>query len=482
MTTRGEATPERALTVEQVRELIAAGREQPQVNHILHGFPSVRMWPDDPVVAEQAAEEIDDWYADDTGPTDGYIGFPYCVATDPERCGYCLFPSEVFRRSSDSVDYLDLVRAERPIWRHRAGRLTSVFVGGGTPNLLRSDQLEQLRATIDERFPEVDRDTVVTVEGIPQLFSEGKVAALAAIGVQRISMGAQQMDAELLAMSGRRETPEHIVSAVESAARHGMACNVDLIFGWPRQTIDSMVDGLDRLARTGVDHITHYEMNVGGPSDFALHHRHEMPDPETLRAMYLAGVEVLVGHGYRQLTTHDFVRDPTDGSDWLYQESWGSTHRRTVLAAGFAGITELYRPDMGAGFVAVNHRSLPTYRDAVGRGEPPVERWFRRSAEDVRLTALFRCLQGLEVDRRDYLDSFGTDVVDDQRALWDVLGDEGWAEVDTDRVRLGGLGAYYVPRIQSIIATHRTRELRAALRATGTTVPTASDVRLTPRR
>ena len=468
--------------VDDARRFLSARRELPQVNHILHGFPSVRMWPEASARVEAVREEVDDWYGDGPGPHDGYIGFPFCVATEPDRCGYCLFPSESFRRSSESSEYLELVRREQPIWRHDIGTPTSIFVGGGTPNLIRSDQLLELRQTIEARFGTTRDATVVTVEGIPQLFSDAKVAALAAFGVDRISMGAQQMDADLLAMSGRQETPAHIFAAIESARIHGLECNVDLIFGWPRQSIDSMVSGLEQLTATGVGHITHYEMNVGGPSDFALHRRHEMPGPETLRTMYRTAVELLTARGYRQLTTHDFVRVAGGPDDWQYRESWGTTARRSVVAAGFAGMSELYRPDMGAGWVTMNHRSLDRYRDAVDRGEPPIERWFRRSAEDVRLTALFRRLQGLEVDRGDYRRTFGSDVVDDHAPVWEVLAEEGWVDVDDHAVRLVGLGGYYVPLIQTLLARRRTQELQELLRSAPVQDEPGSLVELTRRR
>ena len=66
----------------------------------------------------------------------------------------------------------------------------------------------------------------------------------------------------------------------------GLECNVDLIFGWPHPTAERLARELELLLKTGIRHVTHYELNVGGQSDFALNHRHELPSEDENLEMY----------------------------------------------------------------------------------------------------------------------------------------------------------------------------------------------------
>src|SRR5947199_3476880 len=101
-------------------------------------------------------------------------------------------------------------------------------------------------AAVRKVFPRFKPNAVVTLEGIPQLFTREKLLRMKEGGVNRISMGAQQLNDELNKLSGRRQKPQHMLQAIEWCQELGLKCNVDLIFGWPRQTRELMVEGLEQ--------------------------------------------------------------------------------------------------------------------------------------------------------------------------------------------------------------------------------------------
>ena len=127
---------------------------------------------------------------------------------------------------------------------------------------------------------DIPSDIEITLEGIPQTFSHDKLLAMKQCGMNRISMGVQQLDEELIKASGRRQRPDQVFRTLESCAQLGLPISVDLIFGWPNQTIEQMARDLEAVAATGVGHITHYELNVAGRTDFARNRRGELPSQE----------------------------------------------------------------------------------------------------------------------------------------------------------------------------------------------------------
>lgn len=433
-----------------------------QVNRILHGFPSPRFWqPDALSVPEVLAGRTE--FQPDRPPLQLYIGVPFCIRTDPDRCGYCLFPVEVFEGAHQLDTYLDHLELEGELFRPTFGEveLDSIYIGGGTPNLMRAEQCSRMIDIIIGLFPDLAPSTSLTLEGIPQLFTRAKLLHMRELGVNRISMGVQQVNTELNRLSGRRQTTKHVLDAVSWCRELELQCNVDLIFGWPQQTIDTMLRDLEQIVALGVDHIAHYELNIGGPSDFSLNRRSELPSPELTREMYRIARDFLTSHGYRQLTAYDFQRTD-EGDRFVYEECGRTFERRETWGWGFAAITDAIREPDGVSCTYVNHRKVEEYYNAVRAGEYPMERGFVRSAGDHRMHALFRCLQGMSVDRRSYQSFFGVDVVDEFDEVWTALVDRGWAEIAPDEIVIRGDGVYHIPLIQEVLSRGRVDELCSA--------------------
>lgn len=447
-----------AMPAQSAREFVEYHELRPAVNRILHGFPSPRFWQ---AGAVSAADVLANRAAH---PPNGealqlYVGVPFCIRTEPDRCGYCLFPVEIFEGAHQLDVYLDHLEREGALYAPlvAGSELASIYIGGGTPNLLRTPQAARMLDLIHGMFPGLTKDTSLTFEGIPQLFNHEKLSGLAAAGVTRISMGVQQVNTELNQLSGRRQTSEHVLNAIGSCQELGLECNVDLIFGWPLQTIDTMLSDLAHIVESGVDHIAHYELNIGGPSDFSLNRRHELPSPQVTREMYRTARDFLVSNGYRQLTAYDFQKETDE--QFVYEECSRSFERRETWGWGFAGVTDVFRESDGASCTYVNHRSVPAYYDDVQAGTHPVERGYVRSDQDRRLHALFRNLQGMSVDRIGYRSAFGLDVVDEFAECWDAIVDRGWAQITPDEIQLLGDGVYHTPLIQALLSRNRIDEL-----------------------
>lgn len=448
-----------------VNDHIDSHLDKRQVNKVQHGFPSPRYWTERSVpVADIAEDRRRIRQAGRSTPLNLYVGVPYCIKTNPGKCGYCLFPVEEFQGNEALETYFDYLRREAAMYEGAfdGATLGGAYFGGGTSNLYKEPMYARLMDLVRDLFPTIAPDADLTLEGIPQLFSRAKIEAIRDAGMNRISMGVQQINERLNKLSGRRQTLKHTVQSLEWAREFGLAANLDLIFGWPQQTVRTMVEDLEQVVSWGVHDITHYELNVGGPTDFALNRFHELPSPLSNLEMYRESRDLLKSHGYEQLTAYNF-RKPGDPVGRDYEE--GVAPRLDNLDSvglGYAAITffgDTVLED-GRSWSFINQRDLGRYKEMIDNGEFPVEQGFGHARRDWRLAMLFRNLLGLSVSRAEYREAFGLDVYEEHRTIWDALGERELVEVTPEAITLVDDGPFYTPMIQALLAEERYRELR----------------------
>lgn len=190
-----------------------------------------------------------------------YIHIPFCS----QKCHYCDFYSLVDTRDRQAAFVDRLTRELEGVAPWFAGTpLRTVFVGGGTPSLLRIDLWERVLGLLHRRF---DMRAIAagegefTVECNPETASEGLMDVLAAGGVNRVSIGAQSFEARHLQTLERRHDPENVARAVEAARRAGIARqSVDLIFGVPGQTLGEWARDAERAVALGTTHLSCYAL------------------------------------------------------------------------------------------------------------------------------------------------------------------------------------------------------------------------------
>ncbi|MGH8905784.1 MAG: coproporphyrinogen-III oxidase family protein [Egibacteraceae bacterium] len=439
-----------------------------QVNKVQHGFPSPRFWTETEVPAEQILEDREKVRSmGQSSATYLYIGVPYCLKTDPGKCGYCLFPVEDFVGNAELEAYFSYVKREAAMYREglRGQTLAGVYFGGGTSNLYKAPMYLELMELVHVLFPTVPPEADITLEGIPQLFTRDKIAKIKESGMNRISMGVQQINERLNSLSGRRQTTKHVVHTLEWAREYGLACNVDLIFGWPQQTVSTMVKDLETVISWGVCDITHYELNVGGPTDFALNRYHELPSTLRNLEMYRVACDLLKSHGYEQLTSYNW-RKPGDEAGRPFIETATQDFDRTdIMGVGYAAITFFGNVALedGRAWSFMNWRNLQEYKTAIDQGRFPIERGFCHEREDLQMLLIFRSIFGLRLNRGLYRSAFGVDVYDQFDAVWDALEEWGFVDVTPEEICVKGDGGFYTPLIQTLLAEKRYRELRQRL-------------------
>ena len=457
----------------EIEKLLEKNMKRHLSNKVLHAHPSPALWrPQFDEVTTHAKLTTNEG---SRTKVNMYAGIPYCLPTNPPHCGFCLFPTENYRGKDEMEVYLSYLRKEAEMYAdfYQSSELDSLYIGGGTPNLMRPDDYHEMMSIIHMLFPTMRDDVEKTLEGIPQLFNEDKIKAISEAGFNRVSMGVQQVNDKLIKYSGRKQTRKQVFEAIDLFHKYDLSCNIDLIYAWPEQTIEEMIFDLNEIIQSGIRHITHYELNIAGRSTFATEHKEMVPDIARKIEMYNAQKEFLESMGYRQRTVYDWEKvDKTDyskkdGAEQYHYENNlrdfipmdGVPTTSVMGGIGYAAVNMRMRQfDSIYGSVStMNHKSLAHYYKDIEAGKLPLERVFDHEPEDVKLVWLFQALQEMKINKVKYNEIFKTELNDDFADLWAVLSEKGWIEQDNVELRLINEGEFYVPLVQTLISHGRTQ-------------------------
>lgn len=473
---------------EQAKKFIDDEFARPQSNKVLHTHPSPMYWRVDNGEARKRLEQRFEFAKTHVLATNLYLGIPYCLPTDPSHCGFCLFPTKDYQGNGQMLNYLDYLEKEASLIAPyvRNDKLASIYVGGGTPNLLRNEEYSRLMNIARMMFAKIPDDIEKTLEGIPQLFNREKVFAIRDAGFNRVSMGVQQMSDRLIRFSGRKQTRKQVLDALDNFNEANLAVNVDLIYGWPGQTTNDMLNDLAELVDQGVRHITHYQLNVAGKSNFSKTQRALLPTVDETIEMYSESKRYLQSNGFRQVTVYDWERvSPTAGRfesenshryqyeelqrDFLKIENREIKESRNVIGVGYAAISGVLTEakERAINYTQINSRSLDEYFDRLDANELPVERQFLWDCEDLRLVWLFQSMQAMVIDSCAYSTIFGSNVFEDFSPIFDELNSRGWISVESKLIKLIDLGQFHIPLIQALFSYARLEEMRADLKTIG---------------
>ena len=289
-----------------------------------------------------------------------YIHIPFCRS----KCQYCDFYSIGGSRDKRLVDnYLQALA----LHFKETGALASdyvvdtVYFGGGTPSFFGADNLRRIFAELQHRF-RVDKDAEVTFEANPDSVSDALLKKLRAEGFNRISLGVQSDDDEMLKKLGRPHTYEQARSAVQLARRCGFDnISVDLMYGLPNQTLAQWEQTLEHVLLMQPEHVSCYGLKVEENTPL-WHYRNEanLPDDEAQADMYLRMVAILKEQGYRQYEISNFARLGYESRHnlkyWLGREYIGFG---PAAASDFAGKRYTNLPDIHTYVRGVLRQDIP---------------------------------------------------------------------------------------------------------------------------
>lgn len=245
-----------------------------------------------------------------------YIHMPWCV----KKCPYCDFNSHAVPQGAFSVDgtlssdleqeYLSALVADAKQQIDWAANrpLSSVFIGGGTPSLISASGYQWLFAQLRELFVFAD-DCEITLEANPGTLEHAPFVEYLNAGINRLSLGVQTFDDELLKTLGRVHGSEEARQAIQRAKADGFnRLNVDLMHGLPNQTVEQAILDLQTAIDCGASHISWYQLTIE-PNTVFFRTQPVLPDEDRLADIQAAGEALLRAHGFVQYEVSAWAKE-----------------------------------------------------------------------------------------------------------------------------------------------------------------------------
>ena len=392
----------------------------------------------------------------DQHPLALYAHFPYCSA----KCHYCGCNALVTQKRATVERYLDDLQRELDLVVAHLGagrRAVQLHWGGGTPNVMTDVQIRRAFHLFADRF-DLAREAELSVEADPRHVTPSQLETLRALGFDRISFGVQDLDPAVQEAIGRVQSEGMVREVVDWSRAAGFTgINIDLIYGLPRQTVESFTRTMetalaldpDRVATFGYAHM---------PSQRAhqrLIHDDDLPSPATRAALFQLAVATFTGAGYAWLGLDHFAKgaDPLAAAQRdgvLHRNFMGYTTMpgQHLIGVGMSAISEV------AGRFAQNAPGIAAWREAVTAGRFPTVRGHRLSDDDLlRQRAIMHLMCNGELPYE-----LAPMPAAETRRVYTRFADDGLVTLESNRILVTPLGRFFLRNLCMELDAHLTRE------------------------
>ncbi|AUI37799.1 MULTISPECIES: radical SAM family heme chaperone HemW [Geobacillus] len=331
-----------------------------------------------------------------------YFHIPFCA----HICHYCDF-NKVFAAGQPIDDYLRAMDKEMAWTAAEFGsQLKTLFIGGGTPTVLGPAQLGCLLASIHRHFQFDPQTAEFTVEANPDGLTKEKLAILRDAGVNRLSLGVQTFDDQLLQTIGRTHRRGDVIRAVALAREVGFQnISIDVMYGLPGQTLEQFTADLEAAFSLHVPHLSAYSLILEPRTIFYNEWRKgrlRLPGEEMEAEMYEAAMEQMAAAGYRQYEISNYALPGFESRHNLTY--WNNEEYYGIGAGAHSYIDGVRRANIGP----IRH-----YISAIERGQWPHRDVRRLTTREQMEEEMFLGLRKTEgVSKACFRQKFGRDLHD----------------------------------------------------------------------
>jgi oxygen-independent coproporphyrinogen-3 oxidase len=352
-----------------------------------------------------------------------YIHIPFCLS----KCPYCDFYSST---SLSALPYfLDTLFKEMAMVRNNFNSFDTVYIGGGTPSLLTPQQLENILVKIRQNF-NLTGNTEITIEANPADLNQSSLESMRETGINRVNIGVQSFDQEVLGFLGRRHSLQQAILAIEASKKAGFHnIGLDLIYGTPGQTIESWSNTLEQAVAFAPEHLSCYQLTLEATTPLGKKLQageFSIPGEELQYEFFMRTSQFLQEAGYIHYEVSNFKKG-TDLASRHNQKYWD------------------HSPYLGLGPAAHsfknnrrwwNHRSIDQYIAAVNAGNLPVEETEILTTEQLRLEALYLGLRTKKgVNLEDFKNRYQYDLFTEKKKMLVKLQEEGFIHIQNGSLR-----------------------------------------------
>ena len=399
-------------------------------------------------------------------PLSLYVHIPFCESV----CYYCACNKVITHHHDRAQPYLQALSQEVALHVEQLGRgqtVSQLHLGGGSPTFLSDAELAQLMDVLRGAFTVLPK-AEVSIEVDPRTVDAARLKHLASLGFNRVSFGVQDFDPQVQKAVHRVQSEEMVRNLVVSARELGfVSTNVDLIYGLPHQTIESMRRTVATVSALRPDRVALYAY-AHLPQRFKPQRRIDtasLPTAEARIRMLATALDGFVAGGYEYIGMDHFA---------LPGDSLAVAKRQGRLHRNFQGYST--QPDcdlIGLGVSAIggvgatysqNAKTLPEYYDALRQGQFPVVRGLTLSRDDVVRRAVIMALmcQGrVEFDDVEiahlvkFRDYFAAEL-----QMMESLRDMGLVAIEPRAINVTPLGWYLVRAVAMVFDRHAQADQR----------------------
>ena len=320
-------------------------------------------------------------------PLSLYLHIPFCNTI----CYYCACNKIVTKDYNKASAYVQLLKKEIGLQAELFDRdrpVLQMHWGGGTPSYLKDEHVRELPDTVNSHFSLAsDADGEFAIEVDPRTVDADRIRTLREVGFNRISFGVQDFNPEVQDAINRLNSKEQIITVINAArdaAFHSI--NIDLMYGLPKQTLESFADTIRSTIEVSPDRIAVYNY-AHLPEMFKPQRRineDELPSPQDKLDMLQQTIDMLQNAGYVYIgmdhfAKHDdeMVRAQQNGSLYRNFQGYSTNADCDVVAMGITAIGRI-----GDNY-SQNTRSLDEYEALVGKGVIPVFRGLELEPDDL---------------------------------------------------------------------------------------------------
>ncbi|HEY2421885.1 MAG TPA: radical SAM family heme chaperone HemW [Neobacillus sp.] len=359
-----------------------------------------------------------------------YLHIPFCE----HICHYCDF-NKVFLKGQPVDEYIKALDQEisMTLNQYPTDKLDTIFVGGGTPTSLNEQQLEQFCESINRNLP-MNENIEFTFEANPGDLSKTKLQILKDAGVNRISLGVQTFNDELLKKIGRAHRAKDVFQSIENIKRLGFAnISIDLIFSLPTQTLTDFKESLTEAFSLDITHYSAYSLIIEPKTVFYnLMQKGKLPTPgeDTEAAMYELLMEEMEQHGFKQYEISNFSKPGFESKHNMTY--WNNDDYYGFGAGAHSYITGKRRSNIGP---------VKKYLDQINKGKMPLFQEHQVTITEQMEEEMFLGLRktaGVSILR--FFDKFGNDP---RQLFKNEIADlmkKGWLEVNQEQIYLSRTG------------------------------------------
>lgn len=393
-------------------------------------------------------------------PLSIYVHIPFCESV----CYYCACNKVITKHHERAQEYLAALRTEVELVVEQLGRgqaVSQLHFGGGSPTFLTDDELEGLLATLQSAFRFVPGGEY-SIEIDPRTIDASRLQRLAAMGFNRLSFGVQDFDPDVQHAVHRVQPFEQVAELMKAARAEGFeSINMDLIYGLPKQSLESFQRTLNQVTSLRPDRVALYAY-AHLPQRFKPQRRIDaaaLPKAEDKIGMLSMAINHFGGSDYDYIGMDHFA---------LHGDSLAVARRQGRLHRNFQGYSTHPDSDLiGLGVSAIgrvgahycqNAKTLDEYYDSLRRRELPIVRGLVLSRDDIVRRAVIMAVmcQGrvdIESIELAYLIDFRQYFAAELRQL-EPLVESGLVQLESDGVRVTALGWYFVRAIAMVFDRH----------------------------